>query len=68
MNDTTSEKLQGSVNRPVVPGTTIYTDELTIYANRPRHNEGKHSVSESVRGRVHTNSSKSFWSKLKLAN
>ncbi len=68
VDDTTSETLQGFVKRQVVPGTTIYTDESTAYASLPNHDAVKHSVSEYVRGRVHTNGIESFWATLKRAH
>ena len=68
VSDTTAETLQGFVGRNVIPGTTIYTDEATAYTNLPNHESVKHSVSEYVRGQVHTNGIESFWSMLKRAH
>ena len=61
VSDTTAETLQGFVGRNVISGTTIYTDEATAYTNLPNHESVKHSVSEYVRGQVHTNGIESFW-------
>ncbi len=68
VRDTTAETLQGFVQRQVIPGTKIYTDEATAYASLPNHEAVKHSVSEYVRGRVHTNGIESFWATLKRAH
>ena len=68
VDDTTSETLQGFVKGQVVPGTTIFTDDSAAYASLPRHNAVKHSVSEYVRGRVHTNGIESFRPAVKRAH
>ena len=52
-----------------VPATTVYTDEHRSCIGLPfGHESVKHSVGEFVRGPVHTNSVKSFWSTLKRAH
>ena len=68
VSDMTSGTLQAFVDRRVVPDTTIYPDESTAYANMRDHDTLKRSVSEYVRGRVHTNGVESFWSTLKRAH
>lgn len=67
VSDTKSETLQGFVKDSTTPGATIYTDDATAYTTLPNHEAVKHSVSEYVRGRVHTNGIESFWSMLKRA-
>ena len=48
---------------------TIYTDDASAYASLPhRHDTVRHSVSEYVKGEVHTNGIESFWSMLKRAH
>ena len=49
-------------------GSTVYTDDAPVYDVLDawyRHDSVKHSVSEYVRGQVHTNGAESFWSMLK---
>ncbi len=58
--------LQGFVVENTAPDATVYTDEATAYEELPRpHESVKHSVSEYVRGQVHTNGMESFWSMMK---
>ena len=58
--------LQGFVVDNAAPDATVYTDEASAYEGIPRHHEAvRHSVSEYVRGQVHTNGIESFWSMLK---
>ena len=50
-----------------IPGTTVYTDEATVYGGLKRrynHDSVMHSISEYVRGDVHTNGMESVWSVL----
>lgn len=68
VQDTKGETLRGFVMGRVVPGTTIYTDDAKAYTNLPNHKAVKHSVSEYVRGQVHTNGIESFWAMLKRAH
>ena len=63
--DTTT--LVGPVEENVIPRTTVYTDEASAYGplkRRYNHNSLKHSISEYVRGDVHTTSMESVWSLL----
>ncbi len=66
--NTMSETLGGFVTGNVIPGTRIYTDDATAYTHLPNHASVKHSVSEHVRGQVHTNGTESFWAVLKRAH
>ena len=67
---TDGETLQGFVREHVEAGSTVYTDEASAYEGLHdfRHESVKHSVSEYVRGRAHTNGVESFWSMLKRAH
>ena len=65
---TSAATLQGFIQRRVVPGTRIYTDDATAYASLPDHDSVRHRVGEYVRGRVHTNGIESFWATLKRAH
>ena len=65
---TDAATLVGLVEDTVVPGTTVYTDEASAYGplkRRFNHDSVKHSISEYVRGDVHTNGIESVWSILK---
>ena len=56
---TDAATLVGMVEASVVPGTTVYTDEASAYGplkRRYNHDSVKHSISEYVRGDVHTKS------------
>ena len=66
--DTTSETLGEFIQGNVIPGTRIYTDDAMAYTHLPNHASVKHSVSEYVRGQVHTNGIESFWATLKRAH
>ena len=66
--NTMSETLEGFVIGNVIPGTRIYTDDATAYTHLPNHSSVKHSVSEYVRGSIHTNGIESFWTILKRAH
>ncbi len=57
--------LQGFVGEHAAPEATVYTDESASYEGLAHHDSVKHSVSEYVRGQVHTNGMESFWSMLK---
>jgi transposase-like protein len=75
--DVTSKSLMGLVKKHIVPGSMVYTDELSSY-NRIsflrdkegkdmgfRHRTIKHSDGVYVRGDIHTNSVEGFWSLIK---
>jgi transposase len=77
VEDVSSKTLLEIVQKHVVPGSTIYTDELQGYQGistmrtkdgapaRYRHHTVKHSAKEYVRGAVHTNSVEGLWSLIK---
>ena len=61
--------LHGFVHKHVATGATVYTDEAPAYESLPfNHAAVKHSLSEYVRGDVHTNGIESLWSMLKRAH
>ena len=61
--------LQGFVADHAAPGATVYTDDATAYESLPfNHATVKHSLSEYVKGDVHTNGIESLWSMLKRAH
>lgn len=65
---TDADTLVGLVERSVVPGTIVYTDDAGAYGGLKRryhHESVKHSINEYVRGDVHTNGIESVWSILK---
>ena len=65
--DTTT--LQGFVGEHTAPGATVYTDDATAYESLPfNHATVKHSLSEYVKGDIHTNGIESLWSMLKRAH
>ena len=54
--------LQGFVAEHTAPGATVYTDEAGAYEGMPfTHAAVKHSLSEYVKGDVHTNGIESLW-------
>ena len=66
---TDKETLQGFVKDNVEPGATVYTDDASAYDSLPfDHYSVKHSLSEYVKGDVHTNGIESVWSMLKRAH
>ena len=68
VQNTDAETLVSFVEETVVPGTTVYTDDARAYGplkRRYHHDSVKHSLSEYVRGDVHTNGIESVWSVLK---
>ena len=66
VESTDKPTLQGFVVENTAPDATVYTDEASAYEGLPRPHEAvKHSVSEYVRGQVHTNGMESFWSMMK---
>lgn len=64
---TDNSTLQGFIQKRVVDGATVYTDDATAYRNMHGfdHEAVKHSVGEYVRDMAHTNGIESFWSMLK---
>ena len=66
---TDQETLQGFVEDHAAPGATVYTDDATVYESlRFNHDTVKHSLSEYVKGEIHTNGIESLWSMLKRAH
>ena len=69
--NTEAQTLIPFVEENVERGTTVYTDEATVYyflpteKNQINHEAIKHSRGEYVRGDVHTNGMESFWATLK---
>ena len=61
--------LQGFVTAHVKPEATVYTDDHGGYEGLSfNHATVKHSLSEYVKGDVHTNGIESLWSMLKRAH
>ena len=66
VTSTDKETLQGFVKDWTDLQATVYSDEAAAYETLPfEHESVKHSVSEYVRGKAHTNGVESFWSMLK---
>ena len=66
---TDAATLQGFVGEHTAPGATVYTDDATAYEGMAfTHATVKHSLSEYVKGDIHTNGIESLWSMLKRAH
>ena len=66
---TDAATLQGFVVDHAAPDATVYSDDSTAYDRLPfDHDTVKHSLSEYVKGEVHTNGIESLWSMLKRAH
>ncbi len=66
---TDAATLQGFVGEHASPGATVYTDDHGGYEGMPfTHGTVKHSLSEYVKGDIHTNGIESLWSMLKRAH
>ena len=66
---TDAETLQGFVVEHAAPDAKVYTDDASAYTGIPLdHETVKHSLSEYVKGDVHTNGIESLWSMLKRAH
>ncbi len=69
VESTDAETLQDFVRTHAAPGATVYSDEASAYESLPfDHETVKHSLSEYVKGDVHTNGIESLWSTLKRAH
>ncbi len=69
VTSTDSDTLQGFVKDHTDSEATVYTDDASAYDSLPfKHETVKHSVSEYVRCKAHTNGVESFWSMLKRAH
>ena len=66
-----AKPMQTQVTNKIEPGTTVYTDDATMYGRalgkKYPHAVVGHRAKEYVRGIVHTNSVENFWSTLKRA-
>ncbi len=66
VKSTDTETLQGFVRKHAEKDTTRYTDDARAYDGLPfDHESVRHSLSEYVRGDVHTNGIESHWSLFK---
>ena len=69
IQSTDAETLQGFVKDHADLQATVYTDDATVCESLPfDHETVKHSLSEYVKGDVHTNGIESLWSLLKRAH
>ena len=69
VRSTDKDTLQDFVKDHAAPGATVYTDDAPAYESLPfDHASVKHSLSEYVKGDVHTNGIESLWSMLKRAH
>lgn len=69
VTSTDKETLQGFVKTHAAPDAKVYTDDAKAYTALPYdHAVIKHSLSEYVRGDVHTNGIESLWSMFKRAH
>ena len=69
VTSTDKATLQGFVKEHAAKDATVYTDDAKAYETLPfAHEAVKHSVSEYVRGKAHTNGVESFWAMLKRAH
>ena len=66
---TDADTLQGFVAEHAAPQARVYTDDAAAYQGMPfEHEAVTHSLSEYVRGDVHTNGIESLWSMMKRAH
>ncbi len=69
VESTDKETLQGFVKDWADEQATVYTEDARAYESLAfEHDTVKHSLSECVRGEVHTNGIESLWSMLKRAH
>ncbi len=69
VESTDASTLQGFVGEHADEEATVYTDEHRSYESLPfDHETVKHSLSEYVKGDIHTNGIESLWSTLKRAH
>ena len=69
VESTTANTLQGFVKNNAAKGAKVYTDDAAAYQSLSfDHDTVKHSLSEYVKGDVHTNGIESLWSLLKRAH
>jgi transposase-like protein len=65
-----AKNLVGTINKHVVPGSVVYTDELNAYNTvgknrRYQHFRINHTSRKYVNGHIHTNSVEGFWALIK---
>lgn len=67
VNRASAKLLQGAIQKHIVPGSQLYTDELNAYigVRKDYAHQVINHAEEYVRGNVHTNSIENFWSLLK---
>ena len=66
VENTDAETLQGFVAEHAEPQARVFTDDASAYDGLPfNHETVTHSLSEYVRGDVHTNGIESLWSMMK---
>ena len=66
---TDADTLQGFVAEHAAPQARVFTDDASAYEGMPfDHETVTHSLSEYVRGDVHTNGIESLWSMMKRAH
>src|SRR3989442_9970124 len=67
--DVTAERVLGIVHEHILPKSTVFTDEYTIYdrvgGRVQEHKRISHSAKVYVMGDVHTNTIEGFWSLVK---
>ena len=69
IEQTDAATLQGFVAEHATPGASVYTDDFPAYEGMPfEHETVTHSLSEYVKGDVHTNGIESLWSMFKRAH
>ena len=69
VHGTDKPTLQGFVANHAASGAKVFTDDASAYEGLPfDHATVKHSLSEYVKGDVHTNGIESLWSMLKRAH
>ena len=69
VESTDKATIHGFLASHVAPDATVYSDDAAVYASLPNpHESVKHSVSEYVRGKAHTNGVESFWAMLQRAH
>ena len=69
VTSTDKDTLHGFVKDHAAPGATVYTDDASAYETLPfNHAVIRHSLSEYVKGDIHTQGIESLWSMLKRAH
>ena len=67
VQNTDGPTLKGFVHEATKDGAKVYTDNAEANKGLPNHEAVKHSLSEYVNGKAHTNDVESFWAVLKRA-